>query len=215
MGLLDSLIGYTDNKAKDIVHYLRMIALPGIKGNRRFFSRFQFSDIETRRFVFSSFILNLSATLAIVNSKYRLKASQMDQKVFNAFNQRINKSPNNLPIKEYIIYRPELKRIIRKERISIDHETNEYSIFNMVWPDRSSFYYRHIHRMPDLSKRTNIIFEDELNMLDFNTPSIDHNKEVLDFFLLHFICCDSNDFPLSSLVWEHLYKNMVALRNYL
>lgn len=85
-----------------------------------------------------------------------------------------------------IIYRPELKRIIRKERISIDHVTNEY-----------------------------IIFEDGKNMVDFDTPSIDHNKEVLDFFLLHFIGCDSNDFSLSSFVWEHLYKNLIALRNYL
>ncbi len=52
-------------------------------------------------------------------------------------------------------------------------------------------------------------------MVDFDTPSIDHNKEVLDFFLLHFIGCDSNDFSLSSFVWEHLYKNLIALRNYL
>ena len=114
-----------------------------------------------------------------------------------------------------IIYRPELKRIIRKERISIDHVTTQYSIFNMFWPDRASFYYCHIRRMPDLSKRTNIIFEDGKNMVDFDTPSIDHNKEVLDFFLLHFIGCDSNDFSLSSFVWEHLYKNLIALRNYL
>jgi len=215
MGLTDSLIGYSDNKAKRIVNYIRIIALPGIKGNRRFFSRFQFSDTETRRFIFSSFILNLSATLAIVNSKYRLKAPQMGNKVFNAFNQRIDKSPNNLTIKEYIIYPPELKRIMRKEGISIDHVTNEYSIFNMVWPDRASFYYRHIHRMPDLSKRTNIIFKDELNMDDFDSSNIDHNKEVLDFFLLHFIDRNSNDFSLSSLVWEYLYKNLIALRNYL
>ena len=114
-----------------------------------------------------------------------------------------------------IIYRPELKRIIRKERISIDHVTNEYSIFNMFWPDRASFYYRHIRRMPDLSKRTNIIFEDGKNMVDFDTPSIDPDKEVLDFFFLHFIGCDSNDFSLSSFVWEHFYKNLIALRNHL
>ena len=113
-----------------------------------------------------------------------------------------------------IIYRPELKRIIRKERISIDHVTKEYSIFNMFWPDRASFYYRHIRRMPDLSKRTNIIFEDGKNRVDFDSPSIDHNKEVLDFFWLHFIGCDSNEFSLSSFVWEHCYKNLIALRNY-
>lgn len=215
MGLLNSIIGYSDKRAQDVVHYLKIIALPGMKGNRDFFSRCQFSDIEMRRFLLSSVILNLSATLAIVNSQYRSKSSQICKKLFDTFNQHLEKSPNNLSVSDYIVYRPELDRITVRERIADNHTTNEYTIFNMVWSDRFSFYYRRIHRMSDISKKTNVIFEDELDVFDSPQSSLSYNKEVLDYFLLHFLGNDSDHFPLSPFIWEHLHENLIALRNYL
>lgn len=214
MGILDGLIGYSDKKTEEVVHYLRITAMPGVKGSRTFFETCAFSDIETSRFVFCSLILNLSATLAIVNSKYKSKFLQITRKLFNAYNMRLERSPNNLSITDFVVYQPELESILEREEISIHHTTNEYSIFNMVWPDRSSFYYRHIRRMPGIVKRTNIIFEDELDLFDFDPSNIDHEKEILDHFLLHFTGQKSNQVSISSSVWEHLHKNLVALKNY-
>jgi hypothetical protein len=215
MGFLNNITGYSDKKIQDVVHYLKIIALPGVKGNREFFARCQFSDVELLRFILSSFVLNLSASLAIVNSKYRFKSSQIGKKLFTTFNQQLESSPNNLLVSDYIVFKPELERITVREEITDTHTTNKYTIFNMIWPDRFSFYYRRIHKMPDISKKTNVIFEDELDDFDFTKSSLNYNKEVLDYYLLHFIGFDSDHFPLSPFIWEHLHKNLVALRDYL
>ncbi len=223
MGLLSAVRGYSDKEAKSIAHYLRIIAAPRANNsNLSFYKKCAPTPTDAARFLLCAHLYNLSATLAIIDSRYSYKSEEMQIRVFNAFCGYIDRSPSNLLITDYILDQQELQNILQTERIDESHRTNEYSIFNMVWRTRGLEYRYYLREFPEIRKKSIRNPEENdpnykpINVVPWDFPEgYNFKDEMLNLFIRHYAGLSSNDFSKTPLVNQFLYGNLKALVEYL